>query len=200
VAAWGVRLSAFLFGRILKDGSDKRFDRVREKPALFFVFWFVQALWVLFTSLPVLILLGKKREEQPKKTGKREYIGWALWAVGMAIEVASDNQKTRFRAAPANAGKFISGGLWSISRHPNYFGEMTLWAGLWLASSVSFTSRIERLAVASPLFVVYLIARVSGVPMLEKASDRKWGGIEAYEAYKRATPVLVPLMHMPKWW
>ena len=164
------------------------------------MFWFIQALWVLFTSLPVLILLGKRRKEQPKKTQPREYLGWGLWALGMALETAADNQKSHFRADPANAGKFITGGLWDISRHPNYFGEMTLWAGLWLSSSAAFTRPAEHLSVASPLFVVYLIGRISGIPMLEKGSDKKWGGLEAYEAYKRATPVLVPFVHTPRWW
>jgi len=152
VFAWGTRLSSFLFQRILQDGHDKRFNRVRSKPMQFAIYWGIQAVWVLFTMLPVLILLGKKKKEQPEEITKRDYCGWGLWALGMYMEVVADREKSAFRANTANTGKFITGGLWDISRHPNYFGEMTLWAGMWLASTSSFKG-IEHLSVAAPTFV-----------------------------------------------
>ena len=88
-------------------------------------------------------------------------------------------------------GKFITSGLWSLSRHPNYFGEILLWFGLYVSNSSVFRG-YEQLAVLSPVFVHLLITRLSGIPLLEKAADKKWGGQAAYELYKRNTPSLIP--------
>ena len=103
----------------------------------------------------------------------------------------ADQQKARFSSDPANKGKFISTGLWSKSRHPNYFGEILLWIGV-ATVAVPALEGWQRVALISPLFVTLLLTKVSGVPLLEKKSDSKWGGQEDYEAYKKATPVLIP--------
>ena len=114
-----------------------------------------------------------------------------IWLTGFTIEVMADRQKSRFRADPANRGRFISTGLWSRSRHPNYFGEITLWVGILLIAAPTLRGW-QWVAVLSPLFVTVLLTRVSGIPLLEKKADTKWGDDPAYQEYKASTPVLIP--------
>jgi len=191
VMAWAFRLGLFLFLRIMKDGKDKRFDKVRDQPLRFLVFWLIQGLWVFVTLLPTLMLNESKRD---RPLGAQDYIGWAIWAAGMVFEVTADLQKSAFRRDPANDGKFINTGLWSISRHPNYFGEISLWFGLYVSASSVF-SGLEYLAVLSPVFVHLLITKVSGIPLLEKAALKKWGSLPQYKEYLKNTPVLVPFLN-----
>jgi steroid 5-alpha reductase family enzyme len=103
----------------------------------------------------------------------------------------ADNQKGRFKADPANQGKFISTGLWAKSRHPNYFGEIVLWIGV-LLIAVPVLEGWQWVALLSPVFVALLLVKGSGVPLLEAKADKKWGGQPDYEAYKKNTPVLIP--------
>jgi steroid 5-alpha reductase family enzyme len=114
-----------------------------------------------------------------------------VWVFGFVIEVTADSQKSRFRADPENKGKFIHTGLWAWSRHPNYFGEIVLWIGV-AVIALPILRGWQWLTLISPVFVTLLLTRISGVPMLEKRADEKWGGQEDYEAYKERTPVLVP--------
>jgi steroid 5-alpha reductase family enzyme len=118
-------------------------------------------------------------------------IGLLLWVVGFALEVTADAQKSRFRSDPANQGRFISSGVWSWSRHPNYFGEILLWVGVAVVA-LPVLRGWQWVTLLSPVFVALLLLRLSGVPLLEKAADQKWGGQEDYEAYKSRTAVLVP--------
>jgi steroid 5-alpha reductase family enzyme len=104
--------------------------------------------------------------------------------------VVADRQKSAFREDPANKGRFITSGLWAWSRHPNYFGEITLWAGIALIA-IPVLSGWSWVVMISPIFVYVLITRVSGLPMLERRADERWGGEEEYEEYKRKTPVLM---------
>ena len=108
-----------------------------------------------------------------------------------SILIAADSQKSHFRANPANKDEFIRTGLWAWSRHPNYFGEIALWIGITVAALPAL-SGWQYVTLISPIFVLILIGRVSGVPLLEAKADRKWGGREDYEQYKASTPVLVP--------
>ncbi|KAE8292869.1 hypothetical protein D5F01_LYC07962 [Larimichthys crocea] len=165
VTAWGVRLGTFLFMRILKDGHDRRFNNVRDSPGTFFVYWTIQAMW--------------------------DYIGWTVWGLGFAAEAVADQQKWLFKSDPDNAGKFIQSGLWAYSRHPNYFGEILQWSGLWLSAS-SVMQGQQYLSVASPLFVWFLLRYVSGIPILEKQAMKKWGSDPAFQDYVRNTPLLWP--------
>jgi len=111
--------------------------------------------------------------------------------VGIGLEATADAQKSRFRADPANKGHFIHSGIWSWSRHPNYFGEILLWVGVAIVA-LPVLRGWQWVTLISPVFVALLLLRVSGVPMLEKAADDKWGGQADYEAYKSRTSVLVP--------
>ena len=118
-------------------------------------------------------------------------VGALVWVFGFAIEVAADSQKSRFNADPSNKGKFIQTGLWSRSRHPNYFGEIVLWIGIAIIA-LPVLQGWQWVALISPIFVTLLLTRVSGIPLLEKKADQKWGGQAEYEEYKKRTPVLIP--------
>jgi steroid 5-alpha reductase family enzyme len=122
------------------------------------------------------------------------WAGLALWLAGFGIEVVADRQKRTFRSRPENAGRFIASGLWAWSRHPNYFGEIVLWTGVAIIAFPAMEGW-QYLTLLSPVFVTLLLTKVSGVPLLEARADARWGGDPAYEAYKAATPVLVPRPH-----
>ena len=109
----------------------------------------------------------------------------------MIIEVVADNQKTNFNTDPKNKGKFINVGLWSISRHPNYVGEIVLWLGATMYA-YPFMAGLQHVALVCPIFSYFLLKYISGVPMLEKKSDKKWGEDKDYISYKNNTPVLFP--------
>ena len=205
---WAGRLGTFLLQRVLHDGGDRRFDKVRDKPKVFFIYWSVQALWVFLTALPTYMILsvddvtrsssdalgaskGKERQEE-SGASPRDRAGAALWLLGFALQVTADRQKSAFLADAANRGKFITGGLWSCCQHPNYFGEMAMWAGVWLGTSSSFRG-LEHLAAISPLFVYHLLTKVSGIPLLQKRSLQKWGRLPEYLEHIRKTPLLLPV-------
>ncbi len=187
VLFWSIRLSSFLFMRISRAGKDSRFDEIKTRPARFFLAWTIQGLWVLLTAACALaVITGGNREP----LGLVGYVGIAVWAIGILIEILADQQKSAFKADPANQGKFISTGLWAWSRHPNYFGEIVLWIGMAIIA-IPVLQGWQWATLISPVFVFFLLTKVSGVPMLEEAADERWGGQEDYETYKRSTPVLV---------
>lgn len=191
IVAWAARLGLFLFIRVIKDGKDSRFDDAKRQPLKFCAFWNLQGVWVIVTLLPTLLLNDSSRNP---RLGVRDYVGWALWAIGMFFEVTADLQKTMFRNKPENKGKFIRSGLWAISRHPNYFGEILLWFGLYISASSVFRGW-EFASVLSPIFIYLLITKVSGIPLLEKSADKKWGNLAEYQKYKRGTSILVPFLN-----
>lgn len=185
---WAARLGSFLFLRIRADGSDGRFDTIKPVFTRFLVTWSVQALWVFVTSTAALTAITSVNR-QPMET--LAYMGLALWVVGFLIEIIADRQKRNFRSNPANKGQFIHTGLWAWSRHPNYFGEILLWFGVAMVAAPVLTGW-QLLALVSPLFVVLLLTRVSGIPLLEARSDKRWGDDACYQRYKHNTPVLLP--------
>jgi len=188
VVIWAIRLGAFLFGRIKKAGKDDRFDEIKPSFIRFLNVWTIQGLWVTFTAAAALVAITtSKRIEMDCYS----VIGALLWLFGFIMELAADAQKSRFNADPANKGKFIQTGLWSRSRHPNYFGEIVLWIGI-AVIALPVLQGWQWVAMISPLFVTLLLTRVSGIPLLEKKADAKWGGQEDYESYKKKTPVLIP--------
>eukprot|EP00915_Cephaloidophora_sp_WS-2016_P003218 GHVH01004338.1.p1 GENE.GHVH01004338.1~~GHVH01004338.1.p1 ORF type:complete len:139 (+),score=20.07 GHVH01004338.1:469-885(+) len=132
--------------------------------------------------------------ERNPTIGPQDYIGWTMWSVGMFFEVVADGQKQWFKSDQANEGKFIRSGLWSRSRHPNYFGEILLWFGLYVSASSTFRGW-QQLAVLCPVAVYLLITKISGIPLLEKAGMKKWGKTNEYLEYVKRTPVLVPLIN-----
>jgi steroid 5-alpha reductase family enzyme len=188
VVIWAVRLGSFLFGRIKKAGKDDRFDEIKPSFIRFLNVWTIQGLWVTFTMAAALVAITTTTR---KELDVFAIIGFLVWAFGFAIEVVADAQKSRFSANPDNKGKFIQTGLWSRSRHPNYFGEIVLWVGVTIIA-LPVLQGWQWVSLISPIFVTFLLTRVSGVPLLEKKADKKWGGQEDYESYKKRTPVLIP--------
>ncbi|MDT0195529.1 DUF1295 domain-containing protein [Arthrobacter sp. AB6] len=188
VVAWAVRLGSFLFRRVSKHGKDDRFDEIKPSFIRFLNTWTVQGLWVVLTAAAAWIAITSVARVALDWWA---LAGFVVWAVGFGIEALADNQKGRFKADPVNKGRFISTGLWSRSRHPNYFGEIVLWTGV-LVIAVPVLEGWQWLALLSPVFVALLLIKGSGIPLLEKKADKKWGGDPDYEAYKKNTPILIP--------
>ena len=188
VVIWAGRLGTFLFRRILKAGKDARFDEIKVSFIRFLNTWTLQGLWVTFTLAAALAAITTTNR---KELGLFALIGTSVWIFGFAIEATADAQKSQFRSKPENKGKFIDTGLWSWSRHPNYFGEIVIWIGVAIIA-LPVLWGWQWVTLISPVFVTLLLTRISGVPILEKRADEKWGGQEDYEAYKERTSVLIP--------
>ncbi len=189
VAVWALRLGSFLFRRISADGKDDRFDKIKNAPLRFLVAWTLQGTWVILTAASALAIIIN---ETRLPLGAFAYVGIAIWAAGFAIEVIADNQKSAFKKDPANQGKFIDSGLWAWSRHPNYFGEIMLWTGITIMS-LPLLSGWQWATLISPIFVTFLLTRVSGIPMLEAKAETKWGDDADYRRYRDNTPALIPM-------
>jgi steroid 5-alpha reductase family enzyme len=188
VVVWAARLGGYLFARIRKTGADSRFTAIKPSFVRFLNAWTLQGLWV---SLTLAAALAAMTTHVRRGIDAFAVIGCLVWLAGFATEVIADYQKSRFRTDSANKGGFISTGLWSWSRHPNYFGEIVLWIGVTIVA-LPVLRGWQWVTLVSPLFVILLLTRVSGVPLLEKTADERWGGRPEYEAYKARTPVLVP--------
>jgi steroid 5-alpha reductase family enzyme len=145
VAIWAVRLGSFLALRVYRAGHDRRFAEIKQSFPRFLVAWTLQGLWTFLTPWAVWLVLLRPVEG----LGLVDGLGFALWAAGFAIEVVADAQKSAFRRVPENAGRFIDRGLWAWSRHPNYFGEILLWVGVFVVASDSHrrpgTDRTDRM-------------------------------------------------------
>lgn len=188
VLVWAARLGTFLFRRVMKAGKDDRFDELKPSFIRFLNAWTIQALWISFTAAAAWIAISNGNR---KALDLFAVLGLLVWIVGFAFEAIADAQKSRFNADPANRGQFIRTGLWARSRHPNYFGEIVLWIGVAIMT-LPVLQGWQWVALISPVFVTFLLTRVSGVPLLEAKADQKWGGQPDYEAYKKNTPVLIP--------
>jgi steroid 5-alpha reductase family enzyme len=188
IGVWAIRLGSFLFMRIRAAGEDRRFREIKKSFARFLLTWTVQGLWVTFSIAAALAAITT---ELRLELGVYAWIGFLVWVFGFGFEVIADRQKSQFKEKPENDSKFINTGLWSWSRHPNYFGEIVLWIGV---AMIAFPVLIgwQLLTLISPIFIILLLTRISGVPMLEQRADEKWGGQEDYEAYKANTSVLIP--------
>ena len=186
---WAFRLGSFLFIRVKKAGSDGRFDLMKKDFWWFLMTWTIQGLWVFLT---LAMALAAITSESKMAIDIFAVVGTLIWIFGFSIEVIADQQKTNFKDDPANKDKFINVGLWSWSRHPNYFGEMVLWIGIAL---IAFPVLIgwQLVALISPIFVIFLLTRISGVTMLESRGYKKWGDDEEYKNYIKNTSVLIPL-------
>ena len=185
---WAFRLGSFLFIRVKKAGSDGRFDLMKKDFWWFLMTWTIQGLWVFLT---LAMALAAITSESKMAIDVFAVIGTLIWIFGFSIEVIADQQKTNFKNDPANKDSFITVGLWSWSRHPNYFGEMVLWIGI---AVIAFPVLIgwQLVALISPIFVIFLLTKISGITMLESRGYKKWKDDPAYIDYLEKTSVLVP--------
>ena len=186
VFVWAARLGSFLFRRIQAEGSDSRFDSIKPSAPRFFVAWTLQGLWVFLTlcaALAAITTLGAA------PLARTDLLGLTIWVLGFSMEVVADRQKSAHRRA--HPGEFVDSGLWAWSRHPNYFGEIVLWIGIAVIASSTLRGW-QWVTMISPVFVAFLLMRVSGIPILEKRADERWGDDEAYQKYKARTPVIFP--------
>lgn len=188
VLLWAVRLGSFLFMRIIKAGQDKRFDSIKVSFSKFLMTWTLQGMWVFICSSAALVAIYSA---SGAVVNYLFGIGLAVFIIGWLIEVIADNQKSAFRAIEKNKDRFINQGLWARSRHPNYFGEITLWLGIAIMSVPSF-SGMNYLALFSPVFTYLLLNYVSGIRLLEARGNKKWGHLEDYQLYLNGTPKLIP--------
>ena len=188
ISLWAIRLGSFLFSRIHKDGEDKRFRTIKPSATQFFMTWTLQGLWVSLCSMCALTAISS---ESGVVVNAFYYLGVGLFIYGFYTEVKADNEKSKFRSVPENRDKFITTGLWAKSRHPNYFGEIVLWAAIALISLPSL-SGLQYITLISPIFTYVLLVHVSGVRMLEARGQKKWGHLEEYKAYQKSTPMLFP--------
>ena len=187
ILIWTLRLGSFLLKRVMDAGEDKRFRTIKTNPTQFFMTFNLSALWVVICSLCALTAVSNGVLEVKSIF----YIGLLVFIIGFLIEVIADNQKTAFRAVPENANSFITTGLWSVSRHPNYFGEVTLWLGIAIMS-LPYLEGIQYWTLISPVFSFVLIYFVSGVRMLEARANVKWGENPEYLEYVKKTPIFFP--------
>jgi len=188
VSVWTLRLGIFLYKRIVKAGEDIRFRDIKKSLPKFLMTWTLSALWVFLTTVNAITLIALNPLEP---IGIFFIMGALLWLLGFGFEVIADRQKKYFSEQPKNEGRFITQGLWSVSRHPNYFGEIILWAGIAIIS-LPFLSGWQYVTLVSPVFVFLLLTRISGLPFLEDKAEKKWGEDKDYIEYKKRTPILVP--------
>jgi steroid 5-alpha reductase family enzyme len=188
-SVWGFRLGGYLlFNRVVGKEEDGRYQALRARwgsaaNARFFVFFQAQALFVVFFSLPFAFIAL----DPDRGLGAVAWIGIALWASGNVGTIVSDRQLAHWRANGANTGKTARGGLWSWSRHPNYFFEFTTWCGNAL---VATTAPMGWIAWAVPAGLLFLLFRVTGIPAAEAQAQSSRAD---YAEYQRTTSVFVPL-------
>ena len=186
IIVWAIRLGSFLFFRIKKAGEDKRFRDIKPSPTRFFMTWTLQGTWVSLCSACAITAISTT---EGIILNEIFVLGAITFIIGFLIEVVADNQKTKFRSIPENKDKFITTGLWSYSRHPNYLGEITLWLGVALMSFSSLEG-LQLITLVSPIFTYLLLVYVSGVRLLEASGNKKWGHLSSYQEYKKNTPTL----------
>ncbi|KAF2449662.1 DUF1295-domain-containing protein [Karstenula rhodostoma CBS 690.94] len=228
VGIWATRLGSFLFKRITEDeGTDSRFDKIRTSPAKFYGAFFAQATWVSLCTLPVVLVnslprsafalsrLANVTSHIPPVVSAKPYpvelIGLAIFVFGLTFEVIADRQKSQWskeKKEKKHSEEFLTRGLWSKSRHPNYFGEISIWSGIAIAASglllrqpaqaglglsgASGKMLVAGMCAASPAFVAFLLLKVSGIPLSENKYDKKYGDRKDYQKWKKETPMLIP--------
>ena len=193
VTVWGIRLAVHIYLRNKGKDEDFRYKNFKEKWAK--GFWWksyiniflLQGFLMILISIPIIY-----RFTFPTQLLiVLDYTGIAIWLFGFLFELISDFQLSKFikqKKKGNTQGRFLKSRLWSLSRHPNYFGEVVLWWGIWLLT-IELSSPYSLLTIIGPLTITYFIIKVSGVPLLEE----KYEGIKEWEEYKKVVPIFVPL-------
>lgn len=204
----------YLFQRILSDGKDSRFNEIKKSPPSFLIAFMGQATWVSLCMMPVVALNSIPHTVLATIPALKvtDVIGLALFIGGFSFEVTADRQKHKWvqeKKEKKHDEDFLTRGLWSKSRHPNYFGESTLWTGIAVAAGGVLCSNVGMvgmgmaggiggrilaggLCAISPAFVTVLVLKISGVPLSEKKYDMKYGDRRDYQQWKENTPIFIP--------
>ncbi|HRF75256.1 MAG TPA: DUF1295 domain-containing protein [Chitinophagales bacterium] len=188
ITLWGLRLAVYIFYRNRGKGEDPRYVAFRndwkEKTwyISFYKVFMLQGFLQFVLLLPIIFIMYNGDE----KLSVINCIGVLLWTLGWIFETAADYQMLRFKKNPANKGKVMDKGLWYFSRHPNYFGEVCVWWGIFLISMN--TEWQTFIGILSPILITYMLLKVSGITMLEK----RYEGNDAYSVYKRTTNPFLP--------
>lgn len=188
VSAWGIRLSAYLFLRINSMQKDKRFDEMRPSWVSFGKFWLLQTISIFIIFLPVLFTLVNQSSQEPSLGF---YIAAVISLVGLLVEAIADQQKSRFKADPGNSGKPMMNGLFKWVRFPNYLGEIIFWSGIY-ACSFEFLDGWEHISIISPLWIILLLLKVSGIPLLHDNQMKAYGEDPKFIKYITNTKKLIP--------
>ena len=187
VSIWGLRLAWHIYGRNTGKGEDYRYQIWRKEWGKSFYLrsylqvYLLQGALLFIIVLPVLLI--NKNSEAP--LGLIDYIGLSVWVFGFYFEAIGDAQLARFTKDPANKGKLMQSGLWAYTRHPNYFGEVALWWGIWL---IALAVPNGVFTIVGPLTITFLILYVSGIPMLEIKLEEN----PEFAEYKRRTSKFLP--------
>jgi len=189
VAAWGLRLSGYILWRNSGKGEDFRYVRMREAAAgrfwwrSYFQVFLLQGLLLWVISAP---LLAAEYNAEPDGIVVTDVLGVAIWGVGFFFEAVGDWQLARFKSDPANKGKVMRHGLWRYTRHPNYFGDATLWWGYYVIAAGTTDGWAT---IFGPVIMTVLLMRVSGVALLERTLKREK---PEYADYVARTSAFVP--------
>jgi steroid 5-alpha reductase family enzyme len=187
VGLWAIRLGSYLVYRVIKNGKDRRFDDIRSNAVKFCSFWLSQAAIAWLLMLPIMF-----ETKHSHKLDLLLIIGVVVWAIGFVFESLADYQKGKFKANPKNKNRWIDEGVWHYSRHPNYFGEIMVWIGVYLVCFSALTGILRLIALVSPIIITMTLRFVSGVPPTEKSADKRWGDKPDYIAYKKRTNLIIP--------
>lgn len=189
---WSVRLGSYLFKRVLTKGKDHRFDEMRPVWWRFGAFWVLQGVSVWVILLPVIIALNATPEQANEAwLSVGPPIGAAIFLFGLLVETVADAQKFKFKTTPGNDGKFMSEGLFSLVRFPNYAGEILVWVGIFIACA-PVLSGWQWATIISPLWITSLLLGISGIPLLEQSNEEKYGHLAAFQQYRASTAKLIP--------
>jgi steroid 5-alpha reductase family enzyme len=188
VAVWGIRLSAYLFIRINSMNRDKRFDEMRSSWSSFGKFWLLQTISIFIIFLPALFILVRSSVDTPSFVF---YLASLLSLIGLIVETVADKQKSTFKSALENQGKPMMEGLFKWVRFPNYLGEILFWTGIYICS-IEFLDGWQHIAIISPIWIVFLLIKVSGIPLLHKNQLAAYGKDASFQKYIKTTAMLIP--------
>lgn len=188
VLLWGLRLALHIHARNRGKGEDPRYRKWREDWGRWFVLrsflqvFMLQGVLLLMVSTPVIFV----NQAPPAPIAWLDLLGLVIWLYGFGFEAVGDRQLLIFIRDPGNKGRLMTSGLWRYTRHPNYFGEVTLWWGIWL---MTLSLAGGWLTILGPVTITFLILKVSGIPMLEKPYEDR----SDFQEYKRRTSAFFPL-------
>eukprot|EP00040_Diaphanoeca_grandis_P041631 m.263196 g.263196 ORF g.263196 m.263196 type:complete len:317 (+) comp49280_c0_seq1:173-1123(+) len=194
-----MELALFLFYRVIKRKGDARFDERREKFLVFLGFWIFQIFWVFLCTMPVFWVNTVKQNPDIQWM---DVLGWIMWTFGFLIQVVSDFQKFAFRADSANKLKICDRGLWKYSRHPNYYGEMLIWWGMFVSTISVWVLPGQHsgfASILSPIFTMTILLFLSGIPEAEGSKLKRYytSGDEVKEAYETYRNQTAPIILFP---